>query len=555
MWRPLPQPDPGRVARLAAAYRLSPIVAALVAQRVPDDAAVARWLAPETASPADPFAFPGMREAVARIGRALAAHEPITVFGDYDVDGVTATALLVQALQRLGAEVKPFFPDRETEGYGLGAAAIARCLTFAPMPALIVTVDCGITNAAEVAELMARGIDVVITDHHTPPAALPPACAVVNPRLGAPSGADGLCGCTTALMLVRALAANGHPLAPDDWLDLAAVATIADVMELRGENRALVARGLRALRAPTANPGLRALAAALKLLPGEPTAEQVAFGIVPCINAAGRLGRLKVAYGLIGLGHVPSAQTLIALNAERRRIERDLFAEVLRLLPPDFAPGRAIVVGGEGFHPGVLGIVAARLVERFGVPVALVATSADGGGHGSMRACGACHAVQALDAVSDLLDHYGGHAKAAGFSLRPGAFEAFRARLPQACPAPDAEEPCACYDADLGDTPISLALCRELGCLEPHGHGNPKPLFAATFTLAEAHPIGADRTHLSLRLTPLAGGNALKAVWFGGACHAEPWKPGIRLRVIFSLGIDTFREPQPQLFVADAFPV
>lgn len=551
-WVSAPAPDPALVAAIAAEAGLSPLVAAVVARRAPTLDEARRWLAPERASLCDPFALGGMEAAVRRILRAVAGREPITVFGDYDVDGVTATALLVQALAQAGAAVKPFIPDREAEGYGLTPAALARCLAYPPRPELLITVDCGISSPDEVARLRGQGVETIVTDHHTPPGRLPEAAlAIVNPRLAAPPGAEGLCGCAVALTLVRALAARGLPVRPEAFLDLAAVATIADVMALTGENRALVAQGLRALARPGANPGLRALADAQRL-PAAPTAEQVAFGVVPCVNAAGRLGRLKLAYGLIGLRNPAFARPLVALNEERRRIERALLG---RILAADPTPaGNLLLAAGEDFHPGVLGIVAARLVERFGLPVALVRLTPDGGGSGSMRACPPWDAVRALDAVADLLAAHGGHAGAAGFTLRPGAWPDFARRLPDAFPDIPGQEQTATCEANLTHQPITLALCRELERLEPYGHGNPKPIFRKDFTLCEARPIGADGTHLRLALRPLEGGNPLKAVWFGNAQAARDWRPGLRLRAWFTLAVDTFREPVPNLILADAQP-
>ena len=550
-WHPAPPPDPEAVAALIQATGLSPEVAAIVVRRA--GASVRQWLSPETEALCDPFAFDGMRRAVERLRRAIVAKEPITVFGDYDTDGITGTALLTRALLRLGANVKPFFPDRAKEGYGLTPNAVARCLTYAPKPSLVVTVDCGITCADEVATLRAQGIDTVITDHHTPPAQLPDAVAIVNPRLSAPPGAEGICGCATAFMLVRALAAEGLGATPEDFLDLVAVATVADVMELTGENRALVARGLRALGGPEGNPGLRALLRTLRLTPAEGlTAERVAFSLVPCVNAAGRLGRLKDAWALIGMGREAHAPILRAVNEERRTVERELLARLQKDLP-ERVEG-ALVLGGEDFHPGVVGIVAARLMERVGVPVALVCRTPDGGGHGSMRSCGDWHAVKALDAVRDLLGPYGGHAGAAGFTLLPGAYEAFCERLPGLFQGPRTEPP-TIYDADLSHRPVTLAFCRELACLEPCGHGNPKPIFLKGFSVESFRPVGADGSHLSLQLRPDDGGALLKAIWFGAAERARTWRVGLRLRALFTLDIDTFREPCPSLRLVDALPL
>ena len=549
-WVPAPNADPALVADLAAEAGLSPVVAGILARRLGgDDPRL--WLRPEEAPLCDPFAFDGMEAAVERLLRAVVHREPITVFGDYDVDGITATTTLVQALARAGARVKPFFPDREAEGYGLTPGSVARCLTYAPAPTVLVTVDCGITSHDEVADLRARGIDVVVTDHHTPPPTLPPANAIVNPRLSAPPGAESLCGCAVALMLVRALAQRGLDVDPEAFLDLAAVATIADVMPLTGQNRALVARGLRVLSSPAANRGLRALAVCQRLrFPY--TAEGVAFSLVPCINAAGRLGELKTAYAAIGLGHDRCAEQLVEINKRRRAIEHDLLDRILAEAP---APtGNLLVVGGEDFHVGVLGIVAARLMERVGLPVALVCRTPDGGGHGSMRACGRWNAVEALTTVADLLDHFGGHAQAAGFSLRPGAYEAFAERLPRAFVGTP-ETPDRVYDADLTHLPVTLALCRELERLEPYGHGNPKPVFRKDFALAAARPVGADKSHLQLSLAPVEGGPALKAIWFGAADRAQGWRPGLPLRAWFTLAVDTFREPVPSLTLLDAEPL
>ena len=552
-WRLAPQADPDLTAAIAQVAGLSPMVAAIVARRSGSLEAARAWLTPEVTPLCDPFALGGMRAAVERLKRAIVAREPITVFGDYDTDGITGTALLTQALSRLGAVVKPFFPDRATEGYGLTPGAVARCLTYAPRPRLVVTVDCGITCVDEVAWLRAQGVETLITDHHTPPERLPEAVAIVNPRLSAPPGAEGMCGCATAFTLVRALAAEGEGTEPSDFLDLVAVATVADVMMLTGENRALVARGLRALGGglgpERGNAGLRALMRLLRLPTGVAlTAERVAFGLVPCVNAAGRLGRLKDAWALIGLGREAHASALRAANEERRTLERTL-AERLETQLPGRVEG-ALVLGGEDFHPGVVGIVAARLMERVGVPVALVCRTPDGGGHGSMRAGDGWHAVAALDSVRDLLGHYGGHAAAAGFTLLPGTYDAFCERLPKAFAGPREVAPPE-YDADLAHLPITLDLCRELARLEPCGHGNPRPCFRKGFILESCRPVGVDGSHLSLRLRPDDGGETLKAIWFGAAGRAEGWRPGMALHALFTLDIDTFREPCPSLRLID----
>ncbi len=538
------------VEALVAEVGLSPVMAQIVARRTGSVAEAKGWLAPEALPLCDPLAFGGMRKAVVRIRRAITAGEAITVFGDYDTDGITATALLVQALKALGAVVKPFLPDRMTEGYGLTRAAVERCLAIHdPRPGLLITVDCGIANADEVAWLMEQGVEVVVTDHHTPPERLPPAVAVVNPRVSAPPGAEGLCGCAVAFTVVRALAALGEAIAPERFLDLVAVATIADVMDLRGENRALVARGLRTLGRGQGNAGVRALMDHRRILPETLTAEQIAFGLVPCINAAGRLDQVKVAYRLIGLACPEVAPALVAINESRKAIERQLFERILATLPEPFT-GTALVCGGEDYHPGVMGIVAARLMERVGVPVAVVRRTPEGGGHGSMRACEGWHAVEALERVRDLLDHFGGHAAAAGFTLRPGCYEAFCERLPKAFQGAR-KAAVQLYEADLSEVPITLALCQELQRLEPVGQGNPKPRFCGTFTVVEARPIGADGSHLLLRVRQSTGGT-FKAVWFGAGDRAQALPAGTMIRALFTLEIDRYRAPCPSIRIEAA---
>ena len=558
-WQALPPADESLTAAIAAEAGLSPILASIVARRTGSLEAARKWLRPLDVPLCDPMALGGMAEAVARIQQALAHHEPITVYGDYDTDGITATTLLVNALQSLGATVKPFFPDRATEGYGLTPAAVQRCLTYPPKPKLIITVDCGITSVDEVAWLAEQGVETVVTDHHLPPAVLPNAISIVNPRLSAPLEAREMCGCATAFTLVRALAQAGAPLNPETFLDLVAVASIADVMELTGDNRTLVVQGLRAMStAKPGNAGLRALLRALKLpaKPGEAlTSERLAFAVVPCINAAGRLGQLKKAWLLLGMGRPEAAPQLLSINEERRTLERALTAELLEQLesePPAANPGTQVLLCHNPAYAGVLGIAAARIMELVGRPVAILcADEVAQSGHGSMRACGAWHAVSLLDSVKDLLVHYGGHAAAAGFAVRPGALGEFVARLSQTATGP-AEEMALTYDADLSYLPITLSLCKELTILEPCGNGNRQPVFRKGFTIDSLRAVGADGTHLSLRLLPDDGGPALKAIWFSGAAHAAGWHVGDTLQALFTLEVDTFREPCPALRIVDA---
>lgn len=584
-WLPAEAPPSEAVAALAAAHALSPVAAEIVARRLGHEPP-GRFLHPAEAELTAPECFPGMAQAVARIRRALAQGEAITIFGDYDADGITGTVLLVQALTSVksASKIRPFFPKREGEGYGLSKEALSRCFNdYPPKPSLLVTVDCGITAVQEVAWLAEQGVETLITDHHTPPERLPQACAIINPRF-LPEGhaAHDLCGCATAFTLVRALERAEVPIQSERYLDLVAVATIADIMPLTGDNRSLVVRGLRLLASGQGNLGLFTLHNALRKqdAPEPLTAEAVAFGIVPCINAAGRVGSQLLAqfqqqsslrcnydfaskcsplHRVYALFHASGdaakrlAEDLKALNRLRKTAEADLCAKLAECHP---APGAQVMIAVcPELYAGVAGIVAARLMRRAGVPTVVLCRDGEGPARGSMRVCGQWHAVEALRSVEDLLSNYGGHAKAAGFVLRPGTYEAFCRRLSAAFQG-ERQVEVAHYEADLSTLASPyLLLHRELAVLEPLGHGNPKPVFRATFRLVHAELIGKTREHLALRLQPIPGGNAIKALWFGHAQARERLTPGSELTLFFTLACDTFRAvTQPVLMVEDIAP-
>lgn len=563
-WQLRDLPSGETVEAFAAACRLPRELAAIVLQRTASPEAARDFLTPLDGAQSDPFTIPEMAEAVDRILRAVRDREPITVFGDYDADGVTGTVLLVQALKTLGAVVKPFFPNRESEGYGLTPASVSRCLTFEPKPKLLITVDCGITSTEEVDRLIAQGVEVIVTDHHALPGKLPAALACINPRrLPAGSPAEGLCGCATAYMVVRALEARGAAVVADDYLDLVAVATISDVMELKAENRILVARGLRNLSDRLAaspargNAGLLALVRRLNIRSDEMSSERIAFSVSPCINAASRMGEeeFKEAYKLLGLSRSEAANSLVAINDRRKACERELFLRIKTEFRQQLSSGKPVAVGGENYHAGVIGIVSARLMEELQTPVAVISKDADGGGHGSMRTCGGHDAVEALRKLEDLLDHYGGHAKAAGFTLKPGTFDAFCIRFPSAFSAADNVSPIRFVDGDLTRRTIDLDLCEALSRLEPYGNGNPKPVFRARFTVRSIKQIGGgahavfELEQLGCAGTPLP----LKAIWFRQGPHSKRFVVGEQVQAIFTLSIDRFNPTRirPQLQIVD----
>ena len=586
-WQVAPTPPQAVLEAVLDTQPIHPAVARIAARRIPSVDEVSAWFNALREPFCNPLELHGVATAAQRIREAIERKEPITIFGDYDTDGITATTLMVQALTQCGANVKPFIPDRETEGYGLTPKAIERCLAQLPFPRLLITVDCGISSVAEVADLNARGIEVIVTDHHVVPEVLPPALAVVNPRIQAPKGAEGMCGCATAFTLMRKVLEDFEGLDARAFLDLVAVATIADVMTLSGENRSLVTKGLWILADPErGNPGLAALAKAQKLdlrhqrpkmpnglsLPPLPPVDTIAFGLVPCINAASRIGRCALAYDLLNVKASGmeckrceaetidcscAALALVEANKERRLIEQRLreVVEAQQLQPR----GNLVIAAGtreEGFESGVLGIVAARLSDAYHLPAVVCCIKPDGSASGSMRSKGSWHAVEALDTIADLCEHYGGHAAAAGFALKPGAFEAFCERLPQAFAEGGNEADVKIYEEDLAEA-IDELFCKDLEKLEPFGAGNPRPCFAKHFILKEAKVIGADKTHLRLSLGSVSTSDrrTYEAFWFGAAHRAASWTSGMRLRLFFTVARDKLRMGEWKLYIEDAIPV
>ena len=368
----------------------------------------------------DPMTMKGMPEAVERIARALAAGETICVYGDYDVDGITATCLLTDYLRSQGGNVIPYVPDRIREGYSLNPETIDSLAQRGVT--LIITVDCGITNLDEVTHASALGLDVVITDHHECKEILPDACAIVNPHQpGCPYPFQELAGVGVALKLVLALGgAERQDALLLEYADLAAIGTVADVMQLTGENRSIVTLGLN-LIPNTRRVGLAMLLKESRINEKPITASFISFSLAPRINAAGRMGCPFLAVDLLltddPLLAAELAQKLCQLNRERQLVEQDIFSQCTTLL--DQRPalrGSAIVLAGENWHQGVVGIVASRLAERYGVPTFMICLEGDRG-KGSCRSSGGFPLFSALEQCSDLLEGFGGHAQAAGFTI------------------------------------------------------------------------------------------------------------------------------------------
>ena len=524
-WTTVPT-DPAVVDALAARFSLARPVAGVLGGRGHGAVgAVERFLDPRLLHLADPLEFPGIADAARRIWQAIHLHESIVVFGDFDADGVTATALLTDAIRSLGGCVEAFLPDRMTEGYGLTRAALIRCLREHPTR-LLVTVDCGINSVAEVAQAQAAGVDVIVTDHHEPAAQLPAALALVNPRLGATAGAEHLCGAGVAFKLAHALLKLGRneshaaSAAYDirNWLDAVAVATVADVVPLLGENRILVAAGLTAL-AQKPRMGLKALKNRAGLS-GPHTSHQLAFVLGPRLNAAGRMRTGWTALRLLHATEWDDAMRLAVeledLNAERRGVESALIAAAAMQLQ-GAPPTGAVVVAGAGWHVGTIGIVAARLADAWNLPAAVIALGADGGGRGSVRGGRGDNVVAALTACGPLLQGFGGHPRAAGLQLLPGALEQFRRQFAAACAAQrsgDDARPELLVDGWLTPAEIGPGLWQALQRLEPfgEGHGRPRWGMRGLRLATPPAPVGGSGEHL--RLAFRAGSATLRAVWF-----------------------------------------
>lgn len=483
----VPPPDRDATGTLAALLHLPLPLAALLVQRgFRDKDGVEDFLKPKLSSLSRPEVLAGMADAVAVIISAVRNHERILVHGDYDVDGQCAAAVLTRALRSAGADVHPFLPHRMTDGYDFGAAGLAEALRIGAT--LIVTCDCGITAVAAVANAKAAGLRVVVTDHHLPGPELPAADAVIDPqRTDDTSGLGYLCGTGIAFKLVMALA---EPLALDknlirELLAYVALATVADVVPLVGENRTFVRHGLKRLQ-QSRWVGLRALLDRAKVAGQELRAAQVGFIVAPRLNAVGRIADANDGLRLLLTDDTREANVLAdrfeALNKERQELDQRILDEVMTEIERDYADPLAhpaLVLAREGWHPGVVGIVASRVVERFGRPTFLIGL--DGAqGKGSGRSIEGFDIHAALHECADLLDRFGGHRMAAGLSIRGEQVAAFRERFNQVARTrlrPEDLGPTQRVDLEIALDDVTDELEMWTRELEPCGMGNPGAVF------------------------------------------------------------------------------
>jgi single-stranded-DNA-specific exonuclease len=519
-------PADAAVRALATGLGVAPILAALLLRRgLETPEAARRFMRPALEELADPGSLAGMAQAVEAVVGAIRRGEGILVHGDYDVDGQCASAVLTRTLRIAGARVTPFLPHRLRDGYDLGPAGIAAARAAGAK--LILTCDCGITAVTAVEHARREGLDVVITDHHLPGPVLPAATAIVDPqRADDVSGLRQLCGAGLAFKLVQALVpALGLPgNLPYHFLDLVALATVADIVPLVGENRALVRHGLRLL-AQSRWPGVRALVQASGFAGREIRAGHVGFILGPRLNAAGRVGDANDGLRLLLTDDEAEAARLALqlerMNVERQALDQRTLEEAIQQVEQERDPARdtALVLASERWHPGVVGIVASRVVERYGRPAFLIAFDGDVG-KGSGRSISRFDLHAALHRCEDLLERFGGHHMAAGLTLRRERLESFRERF-----AAVARESLTELDLgpeqrvdlilDLGEADADLErLCRHL---EPCGMGNPSPVFGArSVRLENARRVGGGH----LKGTLASPGGRLPAIGFNWADRA-----------------------------------
>jgi len=545
----LAPPQPLLAGQLAAQLKIPPLLAQCLLNRgFSEPSAIENFLSPRLKNLADPFLLPNMAVAVERLLRAREQNESLIIFGDYDVDGVTSTALLVEVLRPLGWKVDFYLPNRMDEGYGLSADGVENCLKKFPVK-LLLAVDCGSTAVETISLLRSRGVEVIVLDHHQVSSPPPAAVALVNPQLqssaGVPPAPDRRDACATftelcsvglAFKLAHALVKRGREIglpgaAEFDLrplLDLVALGTIADLVPLTGENRILTSAGLQRLNM-TQRPGLLALKQVAQC-PPMLGAYEVGFQLAPRLNAAGRLETAEESLHLLLArdlaGAMPIAQSLDSRNRERQKIERGIVEEVIGVVKSKFDPQTdfVIVEGRLLWHIGVVGIVASRVLQQFYRPT-IILGGEGGEWRGSGRSIAGFDLAAALRECGDLLVRHGGHAMAAGLSLQPDKVDALRQRLNELARRalkPEDLQPPVRLDAEVGLDEMTLESLGELARLKPAGQGNPPVQFCAR-SVTHQRPLqrmGKEKQHVKLWVTD--GAVTHEAVWWNGGDESLP---------------------------------
>jgi single-stranded-DNA-specific exonuclease len=537
----LAPPQPLLAGQLAAQLKIPPLLAQCLLNRgFSEPSAIENFLSPRLKNLADPFLLPNMAVAVERLLRAREQNESLIIFGDYDVDGVTSTALLVEVLRPLGWKVDFYLPNRMDEGYGLSADGVENCLKKFTTT-LLLAVDCGSTAVETINTLRSRGVDVIVLDHHQVSSPAPAAVALVNPQLSTRNSQPSttfteLCSVGLAFKLAHALVKRGREIglpgaAEFDLrplLDLVALGTVADLVPLTGENRILISTGLQRLNL-TQRPGLMALKQVAQC-PPTLGAYEVGFQLAPRLNAAGRLETAEESLHLLLArdlaGAMPIAQNLDSRNRERQKIERGIVEEVIGVVKSKFDPQTdfVIVEGQLLWHIGVVGIVASRVLQQFYRPT-IILGGEGGEWRGSGRSIAGFDLAAALRECGDLLVRHGGHAMAAGLSLQPDKMDALRQRLNELARRalkPEDLQPPVRLDAEVGLDEMTLESLGELACLKPTGQGNPPVQFCAR-NLTHQRPLqrmGREKQHVKLWVTD--GAVTHEAVWWNGGDKSLP---------------------------------
>jgi len=508
---------------LSGSLSISPVIAQLLINRgMADIDKIKSFLKSDVSELYNPFLMKGMSEAVSRIKRALAKKEKILIHGDYDVDGVTATALLFFGLKEFGAEPVYFIPDRLTEGYGLGSNGVEEAVKI--KASLVITVDCGISSHEEVEALNKHGIDVVVTDHHEPPRILPNAHAVINPHQKGCAYPDKfLSGVSIAFKLCQALGAELNSRNFWKHLDLVALGTVSDIAPILGENRILVKEGLKLLKNGGSNKGVKALIEVSGIKKDKIGAFEIGFILGPRINAAGRLGYAGIAVELLLTEDDTRARELAKklneANQERQKIEKNTLKEALSKMEKDinFKDHRVIVLHNEDWHAGVMGIVASRISDRFNRPAILISTK-DGVGRGSGRSIENFHLFEALASCEGFLKEYGGHQYACGLTILeenlPGFIKLINELAKDTMKTEDLAQSLS-IDMETGLDALDRKTIEDIEALEPFGEGNPEPVFCSR-NLRLAQPVRVLKgEHLKFQVTD--GKKKFDAIGFGMA--------------------------------------
>lgn len=498
----------------------------------------------------NPMTMLDMDKAVKRIKTALDNHEKTVIYGDYDVDGITSTALLYEFLKSQGADVIYYIPDRRDEGYGINIMAVNKLIKQGMK--LLITVDCGITAIGETEFAKLQGMDVIITDHHTCKERIPTAAAaVVNPKRAEDEYEfDGLAGVGVAFKLTLALAMElglNTGKCFDTFCDLAAIGTIADVVPLIDENRIIVDKGLKLLQNPS-RPGLYELLKVAGVESKKINASTIAFSIAPRLNAAGRLGTAVTAVELL-LTHDTKRAAEIAAeldkeNKERQETEQSIHNDALQMIAadPNFGRKKVIVLAKEGWHNGVIGIVASRITEAYNKPCILISLC-NGVGKGSGRSISGFNLFDALNDSDELLTNFGGHAAAAGLGINEGNIEKFTKRINKYADTQLTEQdmiPVVKIDSILNGGSLTIELAKLISVLEPYGMGNEKPVFAVKNALVRSvAAVGADGRHLRLQIEK--DGVSVGCIGFGFGEFARLLKSGDGVHLAFRLDVNNYQ--------------